>query len=498
MSPTSTPTGPGLPGVTHLVSQPIISKGNTICPKCRKATKARWTKAPAEVRDLLGPDSYRRNGAVTEELPEQIRLRYVCEHCGHAQNSVVFSDSRFFFDSSPGEAASMSCGVDCACRASDGAIGSPLGKNALGTSPRSSSVFDHFDNLSPCVVLVEIVRECNWSCSTCFPDSVKTANPKECVPLETFKTRLQELIDRRGDIEILQLSGGEPTLHPHFFEILDWAQKNPRIHVVMINTNGSKLLVRSFGDKLIEMVDRTKVHLYLKFNGPTKEAQLVLARFNAHPSELRLLDFVQHSQIATTLAMTVVPENLRDVWGVVELGLSVQSVRGVNYQPRFGAGRIDAPITQLVDAGHVINHLIHQASPVLTENSIWPLPCGNPNCQFIGMLHRESRKCFGSAVTEEQRVKLLGFLADKINYTGQDLTKCGCEVTKFGQLVGQLEATGQMFRLSIKPFMTFGGAGHNWSCSRTDQCCTSVLGQDGKLRSFCRAYNGLDEGRVTW
>ena len=35
-----------------------------------------------------------------------------------------------------------------------------------------------------------------------------------------LQRRIQGVIDRKGGIEILQLSGGEPTLHPQFFELL--------------------------------------------------------------------------------------------------------------------------------------------------------------------------------------------------------------------------------------------------------------------------------------
>jgi len=43
------------------------------------------------------------------------------------------------------------------------------------------------------------------------------ANRLDATPLEDLKSRIQGVIDRKGRIEILQLSGGEPTLHPQFF-----------------------------------------------------------------------------------------------------------------------------------------------------------------------------------------------------------------------------------------------------------------------------------------
>jgi len=51
-------------------------------------------------------------------------------------------------------------------------------------------------------------------------------------------------VDRKGGIEILQLSGGEPTLHPQFFELVEWIQENPGIDYLLLNTNGVRIAHR--------------------------------------------------------------------------------------------------------------------------------------------------------------------------------------------------------------------------------------------------------------
>jgi MoaA/NifB/PqqE/SkfB family radical SAM enzyme len=64
----------------------------------------------------------------------------------------------------------------------------------------------------------------------------------DAVPLADLKRRIQGVIDRKGGIEILQLSGGEPTLHPQFFELLRWLQDHPKIDYVLLNTNGLRMV----------------------------------------------------------------------------------------------------------------------------------------------------------------------------------------------------------------------------------------------------------------
>ena len=84
------------------------------------------------------------------------------------------------------------------------------------------------EKLSTCLALIEIVNSCNLACPTCYADSpVGTGARVDAVPIDDLKRRIQGVIDRKGGIEILQLSGGEPTLHPQFFDLLRWLQANP-------------------------------------------------------------------------------------------------------------------------------------------------------------------------------------------------------------------------------------------------------------------------------
>src|SRR5207247_9339465 len=108
-----------------------------------------------------------------------------------------------------------------ACCAADGSIAGTLGRNAQGRGEAP------FEKLSTCLALIEIVNSCNLSCPPCYADSpVGTGQKVDAIPLADLQRRIQGVIDRKGKIEILQLSGGEPTLHPQFFELLRWLHAN--------------------------------------------------------------------------------------------------------------------------------------------------------------------------------------------------------------------------------------------------------------------------------
>ena len=85
-----------------------------------------------------------------------------------------------------------------------------------------------------CVALVEVTTSCNLTCPMCFASSApggKHLSVAEC------RRAIDRLIEVEGRPEVVQLSGGEPTVHPQFTEILDYALSRP-IDYVTINTNG--------------------------------------------------------------------------------------------------------------------------------------------------------------------------------------------------------------------------------------------------------------------
>jgi uncharacterized radical SAM superfamily Fe-S cluster-containing enzyme len=64
--------------------------------------------------------------------------------------------------------------------------------------------------------------------------------------------------------DVVQISGGEPTIHPDFWEILDRAKKRP-FRYLMVNTNGIKIAEdESFAKRLATY--QPNFEIYLQFD----------------------------------------------------------------------------------------------------------------------------------------------------------------------------------------------------------------------------------------
>jgi uncharacterized radical SAM superfamily Fe-S cluster-containing enzyme len=89
-----------------------------------------------------------------------------------------------------------------------------------------------------CLTLVEITDACNLTCPVCYAESGPHRQTHRS--MEQVEFMLDCVVRNEKEPDIVQISGGEPTIHPQFFEILDAAKRRPIKHL-MVNTNGIRI-----------------------------------------------------------------------------------------------------------------------------------------------------------------------------------------------------------------------------------------------------------------
>ncbi len=454
-------------------TEELLKRTTSRCPVCHAV-------CPAEV------------WRVGTRQSAKVMLQRVCPDHGSASICIA-SDARFYWlaQGNPKNSEGGCCGekreAGVACCASDGTSAGTLGRNAHPAHPGEE---EPFEKLATCLALIEIVNSCNLACPTCYADS--PTGPVDAVPLSELKERIQNVVERKGRIEILQLSGGEPTLHPEFFALLGWLMEHPRIDYVLLNTNGVRIARDdAFLDQLGKAFRYGKFQLYLQFDGPQIAGQQALRGADLRELRQSAIDRCQAVNIPVTLAMTVTSDNLPHLWDAIELGLRFPHIRGISFQPMFTSGRAPslAPVAQRLNTADIVLGAVEQSGGRLRYEDFTPLPCGDPNCATIGYLLKVggTTKSISDFL---QFAAVQGFLRDKVRYSLDDLAKCGCENEPLGELLKQFELDERhTFRIFIKPFMD----SWTWDQDRIDRCCTHVIRPDGKLDSFCRYYAGFTD-----
>jgi 7,8-dihydro-6-hydroxymethylpterin dimethyltransferase len=231
-----------------------------------------------------------------------------------------------------------------------------------------------------CLALIEINEHCNLTCPVCFADSSPARGRH--LPLPVIERMLDALVASEGEPDLVQLSGGEPTLHPDFFAVLDAVRARPVRHV-MINTNGLRLSQESdFVARLAE--DKRGLEIYLQFDSLERDALMELRGADLRRVRQQALENLERHNVSTTLVVTVKGGvNDSEIGAIVRHALTWRCVRGVTFQPVQDAGR-----NQNFDKSHRvvlsdIRRRIVEDSGVFGDGDMVPLPC-NPETISIG------------------------------------------------------------------------------------------------------------------
>ncbi len=174
---------------------------------------------------------------------------------------------------------------------------------------------------------------------------------------------------------MVQISGGEPTIHPEFFAILDAARRRPIRHL-MVNTNGIRIAEdEAFARRLAEY--RPAFEIYLQFDSLRAAALKVLRGADLRRIREQALERLNRLDISTTLVVTVEKGVNDDELGeIVEFALTQPCVRGVTFQPVQSAGRLEGfdPAKHRLTLTEVRRRILEQSSRFRPEDLI-PVPC---------------------------------------------------------------------------------------------------------------------------
>src|SRR5262249_5342760 len=152
-----------------------------------------------------------------------------------------------------------------------------------------------------CLAIVEINEACNLACPVCFADSSPRRDSHKSLAEVEFM--LDALVKSEGEPDLVQISGGEPTIHPQILEILDAARRRPIKHV-MLNTNGIRIAEDpAFCDALAEL--KPGFEVYLQFDSLSDDALKNIRGAALTRIRRQALANLEARNISTTLVCTV-------------------------------------------------------------------------------------------------------------------------------------------------------------------------------------------------
>ena len=229
-----------------------------------------------------------------------------------------------------------------------------------------------------CLGIIEVNSACDMDCPLCFAD----AAPGFSLTLEEVEELLDDYVRTEGRPEVVQFSGGEPTIHPQIIEFIRAAQARD-IRFVMLNTNGKRI---ARDERFLDELNEARPALYFQFDGFERETyRIIRGEPDILEEKLRALDRL--AQIG--LNVTIVPAiergiNEHEIGRIVEFAIEHPAVRGITFQPAFHTGRhmphdpmrrMTIPdIVQLIEA---------QTNGKFVGSDFVPVPCCFPTCNSL-------------------------------------------------------------------------------------------------------------------
>jgi 7,8-dihydro-6-hydroxymethylpterin dimethyltransferase len=356
-----------------------------------------------------------------------------------------------------------------------------------------------------CIALVEITSNCNLTCPMCFAESGPGGKH---IDFATFTRMVDRLIHLEGIADVLQISGGEPTLHPDLLAMVRYAYDKP-IQALMINTNGIRLAHDpALVQELATMRDRLEI--YLQFDGLEQHASEVLRGEKLLETKLAALEILRQHNLRCTLVCTVDHNtNLHEVGAIVKFGLARPHVRGVSFQLASYCGRHVDPVDleKRATMPDVVKGICLQTGGLVAESDFYPLPCAHPNCHMMAYLYRGGPQPV--SITRIIDVKKhMDLIANSVIYTPARARQlvlaylegaggCGCGPESCGPGAAELDEFvvkalaeklngSEVFRMTLTAFLD----AHNFDTRRVMKCCLAHLLPSGHMVPFC-AYNTL-------
>lgn len=180
---------------------------------------------------------------------------------------------------------------------------------------------------APSKVYFEITRQCNLKCVYCYNNSGQASN------VELDKAEIFRLLDELYDLGVfeIRLTGGEPTLHSSFFEILEYVKK--KNFFISLASNGV------WTDEMIQKICDSDIGIIiLSIDGPEHYHDRGRGKGTFQAIMRTIARLSASNKFILKLNTVLCKENLQYIGDVVQLADDL-GINGVNFAPLRVSGR---------------------------------------------------------------------------------------------------------------------------------------------------------------
>jgi len=231
---------------------------------------------------------------------------------------------------------------------------------------------------SPCQLPVfSVTNACNLDCPICF-----TYNRKDRLYFmspEEMRRTVDWILESSGPVDLVNITGGEPTLHPQILDLLECCRR-PGIGRVTMNSNG---LVLAEDLDLCKRLADLGVYVILSFNTFGSDASKRLHGRDVVGAKLKAIENLSRAGVRMTLLNVLARgENETSIAGIFDLMRANDHILSLTVQTMTytGQGGGKCPERRHIPVDEAARIVCEHSSGQLEFPDFVPRPSAHPLC----------------------------------------------------------------------------------------------------------------------
>jgi tetraether lipid synthase len=225
--------------------------------------------------------------------------------------------------------------------------------------------------------VIPITSACNLDCPICY-----TINKNEGafhMSLDEFARILDVIRENDPDMKIINLTGGEPTMHPKLTSIISLCHE-AGIHRVTISTHGLPFVKN---EVLLQELAELRARIVLSFDSFDEEINKKMIGARIHSAKMKVLDQLEKFNVDTTLIPVIaLGYNDHEIGKLIKLALHRDSIRSLEIHTMTftGQGGVQFDGASRMTTCEVLEQMERGTGGEIRMDDFVPSPCAHPLC----------------------------------------------------------------------------------------------------------------------
>jgi uncharacterized radical SAM superfamily Fe-S cluster-containing enzyme len=272
---------------------------------------------------------------------------------------------------------------------------------------------------SPCQLpVISVTNACDMDCPICF--TYNRPDKMYHMPVAEMQRTVDWVIQSSETVDLINITGGEPTMHPEIIQLLECCQR-PEIGRITMNSNGVRL---SKDMDLCRRLGQMGVHVILSFNTFSPQISIEIHGRDVVETKLKAIDNLGKAGVKMTLLNVMIRDtNEKETAGILDLMRQNDNILSLTVQTMTytGQGGGQMPKRLHIPVDEAARTVCSNSSGMLEFSDFLSRPSAHPLC-YLTCYMLKAGDSFLPFARFAQKDKLLSWMKDSylIRLEGED------------------------------------------------------------------------------